>query len=108
MEQWSKGCSLASGGDVGRAKIGDDIASEQPRQQCPVAKLPCAPLSRAMQDGMTMQADDIDVRSGVARNKLFNRNGMKPGQLTFNLAYRTDAAQDRSQSFAKSVLISDR
>ena len=107
MEQWSERCSLASGGDVGRAKIGDNVACEQLRKQRPVAKLPGAPLGRAMQDGVTMQADHVDTHPGVACNKLFDRFGMKPGEPTFNLADGADAAQDRSQSFAKRVLVSD-
>ncbi len=108
MEQRSKRRSLPARSDVGRTEIGDDVEPKNIRQQRPVAQLPGAALGWAMQDGVTVQADDVDTPFGMARDKLLDRIGVKASQLAFDLRNRTDAAQNRSQSFAKRPRVRDR
>jgi hypothetical protein len=84
VEQRSKRRSLPSRRDVGRTEIGDDVEPKNIRQQRPVAQLPGAAFGWAMQDGVTVQADDVDMRFGMTRDKLLDRVGVKASQLAFD------------------------
>ena len=96
MEQRSEWRSFTACRDIGRAKIGNDVEPEKLRQQGSVTQLPGAALGRAMQDGVTMQADDVDTRIRMARGKLLDCVGVKPCQLSFDLRSRTSAAENRA------------
>src|SRR5262249_53271125 len=85
MEQRSERRSFTARVDIGRAKIGNDVESKQLRQEGPVTQLPGAALGRTMQDGMTMQADNVDTRSRMPCGKLLDCFGVKPRQLSFDL-----------------------
>ena len=101
VEQRRQRRALAAGGDIGRAKIGDDVDPEPARQPSAVAQLPGAPLGRAMQDRVAVQADDVGCHTRMAREKLLDRFGMQSGELGFDLADRANAAEYRPQPFAK-------
>ncbi len=100
MEQRHERRALAAGGDVGRAKIADDIDAGQPRQQRAVADLPGAALLGAVQDGMAVKADDVDLEA-VLGDELQHRRGMRLGDRALDLGDRPGAAEDAAQPLAE-------
>jgi hypothetical protein len=61
-----------------------------------------------MQYGMAMHADDVDPRFWMGCDKLLNRFSVKASQLAFDHCNRTYATENRSQPFAKPLLVRDR
>src|SRR3974377_2037565 len=60
-----------------------------------------------MQNRVAVKPDYVDSRWG-APGELLDHSGLKPGQLFFAVRNRTGAAENRSQSFAKRLLVRDR
>ena len=61
-----------------------------------------------MQNGMAGEPDNVDVGPWVAPEELLYRGGVQSCQLLFDLGDRTDAAENRSQPFAKPCLVRNR
>jgi hypothetical protein len=96
--------------DIGTAEIGDDIDPGEARQQCPVADLPSAPLDRAVQDRVAVEADELDRYTGMARAKFGDGGGVTPGQLGLNrldIRSRAGPAQHRTKPVAEGLGIGD-
>ncbi len=107
MEQRRKRRPLAAGGDIGRAKFGDDGDPEPAREGRAVAQLPSAAFSRAMQDRVAVHADNVRRKPRVAAEQLFDGVAVEPRQLGFDISDRTGAAEHAAQPRAEIVAIGD-
>ena len=87
MIQRHQRCALAARFHIGAAEIIDHVNAGQPRQQTAVANLPGPVLSRPVQDGLAVKADqgDLVCRQSRFLQQRLHRIGMRLRQQPFGI-----------------------